>query len=66
MKKGPPPHPLWATFAAPLVIGVLSLVGLVGALLDDGAWNWIGALLLAAPVAAVVWARLARADAGRR
>lgn len=66
MKKGPPPHHLWATFAAPLVIGVLSLIGLVGALLDDGAWDGIGALLLAIPVAAIIWARLARADAGRR
>lgn len=66
MKRGLPPHPLWATFAAPLAIGVLSLIGLVGALLDDGAWDRIGALLLAVPVAAIIWARLARADAGRR
>jgi len=35
-----------AVFGAPLVIAVLSLTGLVGALLADGAWDWIGAGLL--------------------
>jgi len=36
-----------AIFGAPLAIAVLSLTGLVGALLADGAWDWIGAGLLA-------------------
>ena len=47
---------LWAIFAIPAVVAVLSLIGLVGALLDDGAWDGIGALLLAMPVAGMVWA----------
>ena len=49
---------LTAIFAAPLALAVLSLIGLIGALLADGAWDRIGAALLAAPVAAILWARL--------
>lgn len=52
--------PLWAIFAIPLVVAVLSLIGLVGALLDDGAWDGLGALLLAVPVAVTVWALATR------
>ena len=51
---------LGAVFAAPLVLFVLSLVGLVGALLEDGAWDWSGSALLATAVIAVTWARLFR------
>lgn len=51
---------LRAVFAAPLVLGVLSLIGLSGALLDDGAWDWLGALLLGSSLGAVVWALAAR------
>ena len=49
---------LAAIFAAPLALAVLSLTGLIGALLADGALDLIGAALLAAPVAAILWARL--------
>ena len=51
---------LGAVFAAPLTLFVLSLVGLIGALLEDGAWDWIGSALLATAVIAVAWARLFR------
>ena len=51
-------------FAAPVVLAALSLTGLVGALLGDGAWDRMGAGLLAAPVVAVVWARLRRVRRG--
>ena len=51
---------LTAIFAAPAALAVLSLTGLIGALLADGAWDVIGAALLAAPVAAILWARLRR------
>lgn len=44
-------------FALPVVIAALALVGLVGALLDNGLWDGLGAALLAVPVVAVVWAR---------
>ncbi|MET0252027.1 MAG: hypothetical protein ABW203_07600 [Novosphingobium sp.] len=49
-----------AIFAMPLVIAVLSVVGLVAALTGDGwrdALAWAG---LGVPVAAVAWARRAR------
>ena len=49
---------LAAIFAAPLLLAALSLTGLIGALLADGAWDWIGAALLATPIAAILWARL--------
>ena len=51
---------LWAIFAIPMVVAALSLIGLVGALLDDGAWDWIGAGLLAVSVAVTVWALVTR------
>ena len=49
-----------AIFGAPLVIAALSLTGLVGALLDDGLWDGLGAALLAVSLAAIVWALAAR------
>lgn len=51
---------LWAIFGVPIVLAVLSLIGLFGALLGDGAWDGVGAVLLGTAVAAIVWA-LARA-----
>lgn len=46
-----------AIFGAPLTLAVLSLIGLVGALLADGAWDRIGAGLLAASLVTIAWAR---------
>lgn len=45
-------------FGVPLMLGAASLIGLVGALIGEGPWNAIGAVLLAAPCATVIWARL--------
>jgi xanthosine utilization system XapX-like protein len=47
---------LWAIFRIPIVLFVLSLIGLVGALLGDGAWDWLFSALLASTVAATAWA----------
>lgn len=47
---------LWAVFRAPIMLFALSLTGLVGALLEDGAWDMIGSVLLASTVVATVWA----------
>ena len=49
-----------AIFGAPLVVGALSLAGLVGALLDDGLWDWLGAALLAISLGTLAWALAAR------
>lgn len=48
---------LWLTFRWPLLIAVLGLMGLVGALLVEGPWDWIFAALIAVSVGAVVGAR---------
>lgn len=50
---------LWLIYRLPLLIGVLSLIGLVGALLGDGLWDGLGAALLAGglALATAAWAR---------
>lgn len=51
---------LSAIFALPLVLAVLSLIGLINALAGDGfsdAVSWIALLI---PVAAVIWAMKVR------
>jgi hypothetical protein len=47
-------------FAAPALIGAVSLFGLIAALIGDGPWDAAGWLGLAAPVAAIVLANLLR------
>ncbi len=59
MTGSPHRQTLWTTFRLPLLLGVLSLTGLVGALLEDGLWDGLGAALIATSLATVVWARLA-------
>ncbi len=51
---------LWVVFGVPLILGVLALIGLVGALLENGLWDGLGAALLATSAVAVVWARFRR------
>jgi hypothetical protein len=40
----------WHIFAAPIVVGALSVVGLVAALVGDGWWDGLSWLSLALPV----------------
>ena len=51
-------HTLWLTFRWPLLIAILTLTGLIGALLGEGVWDWLGAALIATSAGVVVWARL--------
>jgi hypothetical protein len=51
---------LQRTFAWPLLLAVVSGIGLVLALLGDGAWDAASWLLLATPMAAVAWALATR------
>lgn len=39
----------------PILLGVMSLVGLVSALLEDGLWDGLSWLTLGIPVALMLW-----------
>jgi hypothetical protein len=54
-------RPLRQIWAIPLLLAVLTTVGLVAALLGDGVWDLVSALTLGAPVAAGIWYGLRRA-----
>ncbi len=43
-------------FRVPLMLGVLSVVGLISALLADGVWDVVSWCALGVPLLAVVWA----------
>ncbi len=58
MKSGP--LSLMAIFAVPAVVAVLSLFGLVAALIGDGVWDVVGGLTLGVSIGVLVWALIAR------
>lgn len=45
-----PRQSLWQIFSWPLVIGVLSTIGLVAALVGDGVWDGVSWLTLFIPI----------------
>jgi len=47
--------PFLKLWGAPILLGVLTLIGLVSALLGDGIWDTLSACALGAPVAAGAW-----------
>ncbi len=53
-------HSLSAIFAVPLIVGVLSLTGLIVALLGDGAWDVAGWVFIGGSIVVLVWALIAR------
>ena len=50
----------WQIFATPTLIALLSLVGLLAALLGDGMFDWVSWVGLAAPLVIVGWAMRTR------
>jgi hypothetical protein len=42
-------------WGAPIVIGVVSAVGLISALLGDGGWDVLSWFALGAPVTVIIW-----------
>lgn len=52
--------PIWT---APIVLGVLTVIGLVSALLGDGVWDAVSALALGAVAAVGGWYGLLRPKA---
>ncbi len=57
---------LWQIFAIPTVLGVLSIVGLISALVGDGIWDGLSWLLLAIPVVLCAYAWLRPGAGGGR
>jgi len=49
--KRPSHFTLWQIFAAPLVVGIVSTLGLVFALVGDGWWDGLSWVALGVPVA---------------
>jgi hypothetical protein len=43
---------LWG---APIVLGIMTAIGLLSALLGDGWWDAVSAIMLAAPVLVAAW-----------
>ncbi|NNG21741.1 hypothetical protein [Telluria aromaticivorans] len=56
------PSQIWGV---PVLLAVLTTIGLVSALLGDGVWDLVSAVALGAPVAVGVWYSLRRAPARR-
>ncbi len=50
-------------WAMPILLAVLTTVGLVAALLGDGAWDLVSSVTLGAPVAVGLWYSLRRTPA---
>jgi len=42
-------------WTAPIVLGIVSAIGLMSALLGDGIWDALSWVPLTAPIAAVLW-----------
>ena len=42
-------------FGWPVLLALLSLAGLLGALVGDGPWDWLSWLCLFAPLAVLAW-----------
>lgn len=51
------PAQIWAM---PVLLAILTAIGLVAALLGDGVWDLVSAVTLGAPVAAGAWYGLRR------
>ena len=60
----PPPRGFRQIFGAPITLALLSTVGLISALVGDGAYDTLSWLALGVPIAVIAWF-LARRDTGR-
>lgn len=49
-----------AVWGMPILLGILTTIGLTSALLGDGVWDAVSALTLGAPVAVGAWFSLRR------
>lgn len=58
--KGATHSPFLRLWGMPILLGVLTTIGLVSALLGDGIWDTVSAFTLGAPVAVGAWFALRR------
>ncbi len=49
------PQSAWRVFRIPLLLGVLTIVGLLSALVGDDGWDLLSWLTLLAPIAVAAW-----------
>ena len=54
-------YSLWQVFRWPLLLGVVTVIGLVSALLADGVWDALSWALLALPLVVGLWFSVRRA-----
>lgn len=47
--------PFWALWGWPIVLGVLSAIGLFCGLWGDGAWDWVGWIGVGVPTLVGIW-----------
>ena len=50
----------FAVWGMPILLGILTIIGLVSALLGDGIWDTVSAFALGTPVLAGAWYGLRR------
>lgn len=58
MKKSARPsrgHSLFGIFAVPVILAVVSIVGLLSALIGDDTWNMVSWATLSVPIALIGW-----------
>ncbi|MCC2962725.1 hypothetical protein LK540_20035 [Massilia sp. IC2-278] len=52
--------PFMKLWGVPILLGILTLIGLLSALFGDGVWDAVSALALGTPVAVGAWFSLRR------
>ena len=58
--RRPPRKPFARMWGAPIVLAVLTMIGLISALLGDGVWDYVSAVALGVPTIACAWYGLRR------
>lgn len=58
--RRPPRKPFARMWGGPIVLAVLTMIGLISALLGDGVWDYLSAVALGVPTIACAWYGLRR------
>ncbi len=60
MSGRPPRKPFLRMWGAPIILALLTMIGLISALLGDGVWDDVSAVALGVPTIACAWYGLRR------